>query len=606
MLKIFKNFKKKEWLLFSISIIFIASQVWLDLKLPDYMSEITKLVQTPGSEMKEILTAGGWMLLCALGSLVSSITVAGLASKIASNFSARVRFRLFDKVQSFSMEEINNFSTASLITRSTNDITQVQTFIVMGLQVLIKAPILAVWAILKIVGRNWQLSLVTATAVLILMIFVVVCIVLALPKFKKLQVLVDNLNRVSRESLSGISVTRAYNAEKYQENKFEKANEELTSVNLFTNRTLATLMPTITLIMSGVSLAIYWVGAILLQNSNMMGRMELFSDIIVFSSYSMQVIMAFMMLVIVFIMLPRATVSAKRINEVLDIIDVNKLSIYKNGELKESPIGVLGEVEFKNVSFKYPDADDYVIKNINFKANKGETVAFIGATGSGKSTLINLIPRFYDVTEGEVLVNGVNVKEYDQKVLRNKLGYVAQKVTLFEGTIESNISFGECEKSEITKNDVVYGVYAAQATEFVEKLDNQYEAHVSQGGKNFSGGQRQRLSIARAIARNPEILIFDDSFSALDYKTDSKLRKFLKKESIGTTTLIVAQRISSIKEADKIVVLEDGVMVGIGKHDELMKTCEVYKEIAYSQLSEDELAVAREVACSELSKEDYV
>lgn len=601
MLKIFKNFKKKEWLLFSISIIFIASQVWLDLKLPDYMSEITKLVQTPGSEMKEILTAGGWMLLCALGSLISSITVAGLASKIASNFSARVRFRLFDKVQSFSMEEINNFSTASLITRSTNDITQVQTFIVMGLQVLIKAPILAVWAILKIVGRNWQLSLVTATAVLILMIFVVVCIVLALPKFKKLQVLVDNLNRVSRESLSGISVTRAYNAEKYQENKFEKANEELTSVNLFTNRTLATLMPTITLIMSGVSLAIYWVGAILLQNSNMMGRMELFSDIIVFSSYSMQVIMAFMMLVIVFIMLPRATVSAKRINEVLD----TEVKI-KNGELKESPIGVLGEVEFKNVSFKYPDADDYVIKNINFKANKGETVAFIGATGSGKSTLINLIPRFYDVTEGEVLVNGVNIKEYDQKVLRNKLGYVAQKVTLFEGTIESNISFGECEKSEITKNDVVYGVYAAQATEFVEKLDNQYEAHVSQGGKNFSGGQRQRLSIARAIARNPEILIFDDSFSALDYKTDSKLRKFLKKESIGTTTLIVAQRISSIKEADKIVVLEDGVMVGIGKHDELMKTCEVYKEIAYSQLSEDELAVAREVACSELSKEDYV
>ena len=601
MLKIFKNFKKKEWLLFSISIIFIASQVWLDLKLPDYMSEITKLVQTPGSEMKEILTAGGWMLLCALGSLVSSITVAGLASKIASNFSARVRFRLFDKVQSFSMEEINNFSTASLITRSTNDITQVQTFIVMGLQVLIKAPILAVWAILKIVGRNWQLSLVTAAAVLILMIFVVACIVLALPKFKKLQVLVDNLNRVSRESLSGISVTRAYNAEKYQENKFEKANEELTSVNLFTNRTLATLMPTITLIMSGVSLAIYWVGAILLQNSNMMGRMELFSDIIVFSSYSMQVIMAFMMLVIVFIMLPRATVSAKRINEVLD----TEVKI-KNGELKESPIGVLGEVEFKNVSFKYPDADDYVIKNINFKANKGETVAFIGATGSGKSTLINLIPRFYDVTEGEVLVNGVNIKEYDQKVLRNKLGYVAQKVTLFEGTIESNISFGECEKSEITKNDVVYGVYAAQATEFVEKLDNQYEAHVSQGGKNFSGGQRQRLSIARAIARNPEILIFDDSFSALDYKTDSKLRKFLKKESIGTTTLIVAQRISSIKEADKIVVLEDGVMVGIGKHDELMKTCEVYKEIAYSQLSEDELAVAREVACSELSKEDYV
>ena len=601
MLKIFKNFKGKEWILLIISIAFVVSQVWLDLKLPDYMSEITQLVQTPGSEMSEILTSGGWMLLCALGSLVASIIVAALAAKIAANLSARLRFKMFDKVQSFSMEEINNYSTASLITRSTNDINQIQTFIVMGLQALIKAPILAVWAILKIVGRNWQLSLTVAGAVVLLMIIVGTCIVLALPKFTKLQKLTDNLNRVSRENLSGISVTRAYNAEKYQEDKFEVANNDLTKVNLFTNRVMAVLMPSITFIMSGVSLAIYWVGAVLIQNANITEKMGLFSDVIVFSSYAIQVIMAFMMLVMVFIIMPRATVAAKRINEVLE----TKITI-KNGTNTQSPIGVLGQVEFKNVSFKYPDADDYVIKNISFKANRGETIAFIGATGAGKSTLINLIPRFYDATEGEVLVDGVNVKEYDQKYLRNKLGYVSQKVTLFEGTVESNVAFGENGKSEITKNDVIYGVYAAQAAEFVENLDGEYDAHISQGGTNLSGGQKQRLSIARAIARYPEILIFDDSFSALDYKTDSKLRKFLKKESIGTTMLVVAQRISSIRDADKIIVLEDGQMVGIGKHDELMKTCNVYKEIAYSQLSKEELAVDMEAACSDISEEEVV
>ena len=601
MLKIFKNFKEKEWILLIISIVFVVSQVWLDLKLPDYMSEITQLVQTPGSEMSEILTSGGWMLLCALGSLVASIIVAALAAKIAANLSARLRFRMFDKVQSFSMEEINNFSTASLITRSTNDINQIQMFIVMGLQALVKAPILAVWAILKIVGRNWQLSLTVAGAVVVLLLIVGTCIALALPKFTQVQKLTDNLNRVSRENLSGISVTRAYNAEKYQEDKFEVANNDLTKVNLFTNRVMAVLMPSITFIMSGVSLAIYWVGAILIQNADITEKMEVFSDVIVFSSYAMQVIMAFMMLVMVFVLMPRATVSAKRINEVLDA----KVTI-KNGTNTQSPIGVLGEVEFKNVSFKYPDADDYVIKNITFKANRGETIAFIGATGSGKSTLINLIPRFYDATEGEVLVDGVNVREYDQKYLRNKLGYVSQKVTLFEGTVESNVAFGENGKSEITKNDVVYGVYAAQAAEFVENLEGEYDAHISQGGSNLSGGQKQRLSIARAIARYPEILIFDDSFSALDYKTDSKLRKFLKKESVGTTMLIVAQRISSIKEADKIIVLEAGQMVGIGKHDELMKTCNVYQEIAYSQLSKEELAEEMEVACSDISKEEVV
>ncbi len=590
MLKIFKNFKGKEWLLLSISVVFIVLQAWLDLRLPDYMSDITRLVQTQGSEMSEILTTGGWMLLCALGSLIASVIVAALAAKIASNFSATLRSKLYDKVQDFSMEEINNFSTASLITRSTNDVTQVQTFIVIGLQLLIKAPILAVWAVLKITGKNWELSLTTGIAVLILLIIVGICIAIALPRFAKLQKLTDNLNRIARENLSGISVTRAYNAERYQEDKFEEANSELTSVNLVANRVMATLLPSISFIMSGLTLAIYWVGAVLIQNADITSRMGLFSDVVVFSSYAMQVVMAFMMLVIVFILMPRASVAAKRINEVLD----TEIKI-KNGTTSQEIVSAVGEIEFKNVSFKYPDADDYVIKDISFKVNRGETVAFIGATGSGKSTLINLIPRFYDATEGEVLVNGMNVKEYDQKHLRNKLGYVPQKVTLFEGSIESNIAFGDNGRSKISKDDVVYGIYGAQATEFVERLDGQYEAHVSQGGNNFSGGQKQRLSIARAISRNPEVLIFDDSFSALDYKTDSKLRKFLKHESVGTTTIVVAQRISSIKEADKIIVLDNGLIVGMGKHDDLMKECNVYQEIAYSQLSKEELSTVKEV-----------
>ena len=590
MLKIFKNFKGKDWLLLSISVVFIVLQVWLDLRLPDYMSDITRLVQTQGSEMSEILTTGGWMLLCALGSLIASVIVAALAAKIASNFSATLRSKLYDKVQDFSMEEINNFSTASLITRSTNDVTQVQTFIVIGLQLLIKAPILAVWAVLKITGKNWELSLTTGIAVLILLIIVGICIAIALPRFAKLQKLTDNLNRIARENLSGISVTRAYNAERYQEDKFEEANSELTSVNLVANRVMATLLPSISFIMSGLTLAIYWVGAVLIQNADITSRMGLFSDVVVFSSYAMQVVMAFMMLVIVFILMPRASVAAKRINEVLD----TEIKI-KNGTTSQEIVSAVGEIEFKNVSFKYPDADDYVIKDISFKVNRGETVAFIGATGSGKSTLINLIPRFYDATEGEVLVNGMNVKEYDQNHLRNKLGYVPQKVTLFEGSIESNIAFGDNGRSKISKDDVVYGIYGAQATEFVERLDGQYEAHVSQGGNNFSGGQKQRLSIARAISRNPEVLIFDDSFSALDYKTDSKLRKFLKHESVGTTTIVVAQRISSIKEADKIIVLDNGLIVGMGKHDDLMKECNVYQEIAYSQLSKEELSTVKEV-----------
>ncbi|WP_150271498.1 ABC transporter ATP-binding protein [Paenibacillus tepidiphilus] len=583
MLNILKYLKPKEWALFGASLLFIVAQVWLDLELPGYMSKITRLVQTPGSEMSEIIAAGGWMLLCALGSLATSIIVAGIAAKIAANFSARLRSNLFNKVQSFSMEEINSFSTASLITRSTNDITQVQMLIVIGLQLLVKAPILAVWALLKITGKSWQWSLATGAAVGILILVVGICIVLVLPKFQKLQQLTDNLNRVARENLTGLRVIRAYNAEGYQEEKFGSANNILTSTNLFANNVLAVLMPSISLILSGLSLAIYWIGAALIQSADMTAKMDLFSDMIVFSSYAIQVVMAFMMLIMIFILLPRAHVSAKRINEVLD----TKPRL-ENGSLTASPGTVTGEVEFRNVSFKYPDAEDYVIKDISFTAKRGETVAFIGSTGCGKSTVVNLIPRFYDATSGEVLVDGVNVNRYEQSALRNKMGYVSQKAVLFGGTVTSNIAFGD--NGSDAAPEVVDAVYTSQASDFVEKMDGSYEAHIAQGGSNLSGGQKQRLSIARAIARRPEILIFDDSFSALDYKTDRKLRSELKKEARGTTMLIVAQRIGTIKDADKIIVLEAGRIAGMGTHDELMESCEVYQEIAYSQLSKEELA----------------
>ncbi|MNB67299.1 putative multidrug export ATP-binding/permease protein [compost metagenome] len=583
MVKILKYLNPKEWALFGVSILFVVAQVWLDLELPDYMSEITRLVQTPGSEMSEIISTGGWMLLCALGSLATSIVVAGIAARIAANFSSRLRSKLFDKVQSFSMEEINSFSTASLITRSTNDITQVQMLIVIGLQLLVKAPILAVWALLKITGRSWQWSLTTGIAVGVLILIVGVCVVLVLPKFQKLQQLTDNLNRVSRENLTGLRVIRAYNAEGYQEDKFGEANHELTRTNLFANSVLAVLMPSITMIMSGLSLAIYWVGASLIQAADMSAKMGLFSDMIVFSSYAIQVVMAFMMLIMIFILMPRAHVSAKRINEVLD----TKPSL-SNGSLTASPSKLAGEVEFRNVSFKYPDAEEYVLKDISFTAKKGETVAFIGSTGCGKSTVVNLIPRFYDATEGEVLVDGINVNQYEQGALRNKMGYVSQKAVLFGGTVTSNIAFGD-NGSDVSV-EVVDAVYTSQASDFVENMEGSYDAHIAQGGSNLSGGQKQRLSIARAIARRPEILIFDDSFSALDYKTDRKLRSELKKGARGTTMLIVAQRIGTIKDADKIIVLEDGIIAGMGTHEELMNTCGVYQEIAYSQLSKEELA----------------
>lgn len=585
MLRIFKNLTKKEIILACFSVLFVIAQVWLELKLPDYMREITSLITTEESVMSSILAAGGKMLLCAFGSLVVTVFVSMIASRIASNFSANIRGKLFDRVQSFSMEEIGRFSTASLITRSTNDVTQVQMLIVMGLSVMLRAPIMATMAILKIVDKSWQWTLSTGIAVLILLLVVIVCVCLALPKFKKLQELTDNVNRVTRENLTGINVVRAYNAESYQEEKFETVNKELTDTHWYTSKVMAFMMPCIMLVMNGLSLAVYWIGAILIDNAELYDKFSLFSDMVVFSSYAMQVVMSFMMLVMIFIMLPRASVAAKRILEVLE----TKPSIV-DGTRNSFPVMRQGEVEFRDVSFKYPDAEECVLEHISFQAKKGETVAFIGSTGCGKSTVVNLIPRFYDVTDGEVLVDGVNVKEYSQKDLHNKIGYVSQKAILFSGTIEDNIAYGDNGKTPATEEDVKMAVSVAHADEFVLKKDMGYKGYVSQGGSNFSGGQKQRLSIARAIARKPEIFIFDDSFSALDYKTDRLLRQSLREKCKDATKLIVAQRIGTIRDADRIIVLDDGQIAGMGTHDELMKTCEVYQQIAYSQLSKEELA----------------
>lgn len=582
MLKIFRYLKKKEWLMIAISMIFIVSQVWLDLKLPDYMSEITKLIQTEGSKISEVIAAGAKMLVCAVGSMLMAVIVGYFAAKIAAGFAQRLRLLMFKKVTDFSMEEINRFSTASLITRSTNDITQIQMFIAMGLQVMIKAPILAVWAICKILGKSWQWTAATGGAVAFLMLIIAIVIFFALPRFKVIQNLNDNLNRVTRENLTGIRVVRAYNAENYQQRKFEKANEELTENHLFTGRVMSIMSPSMTIIMSGISLAIYWIGAYLINKADMMDKINIFSDMVVFSSYAIQVIMAFTMLTMIFIMLPRAAVSANRLNEVLTtkpkIIDGNKI-----------PEGNEGTIEFRNVSFKYPDAAGYVLRNINFKAKKGDTVAFIGSTGSGKTTLVNLIPRFYDATEGEVLVDGINVKEYKLEELNNKLGYVPQKAVMFSGTVSSNVAYGENGTDGYTEQNIRQAVDIAQGTEFVEKMENQYEALIAQGGANISGGQKQRLAIARAVCRKPEIYIFDDSFSALDYKTDRILRSALKRETADVTSIIVAQRIGTIKDADQIIVLDNGEIAGAGTHSELLKNCEVYKEIALSQLSKEEL-----------------
>lgn len=585
MLKLLKKFRKTEWLLTCVAFVFIVLQVWMDLTIPDYMSEITTLVQTEGSAMGDILTAGGKMLGCALGSFAASVVTVICAARIASNFSSNLRDLLFRQVQSFTMGEIGKFSTASLITRSTNDVMQVQMLIVMGLQVLLKAPVTAIWAIGKIAGKSWQWTFSTGVAVVILLLIVGTCVLIAMPKFRSLQKMTDDINRITRENLTGLNVIRAYNAEDYQEKKFEEANRNLTATQLFANRTMAFMMPGIQLVMNGLSLAVYWIGAYLIEGAQAMEKLTIFSEMIVFSQYAMQVVMSFMMLVVILVIFPRAAVAARRINEVLDTQPG-----LKDGSLTHPDNGQKGEVEFRNVCFRYPDADGDVLSNISFKVHKGETVALIGATGCGKSTIINLIPRFYDATKGQVLVDGVDVKEYSQKALRDKIGYVSQKAILFSGTVRSNVAFGDNGRDGFPDSDIVDAVYTAQANDFVEKMTGSYDGFVAQGGANLSGGQKQRLSIARAVCRHPEIFIFDDSFSALDYKTDRKLRETLAKDCKDATKLIVAQRIGTIRDADRILVISDGKIVGMGTHDELMKNCETYQQIALSQLSKEELA----------------
>ena len=580
MIKLFRYLRKKDWLFVCISLCFIVFQVWLDLRLPDYMAEITRLIQTPDSALSSVVWAGMKMLACALLSMAAMFVVGYFVAQVAAGLSKRLREAVYDKVISFSMEEMGKFSTASLITRSTNDISQVQMVIAIGLQASVRAPIMAVWAITKIINKNLMWSAATGVAIAFLLVLIAVIFVLVVPGFQKMQTLTDNINRVARENLSGVRVVRAYNAEKYQEDKFAKANEELTSVNLFTQKMMTIMMPAMTLISSGLTLSIYWIGVYLIDKAELTEKIGLFSDMIVFSSYAMQVIMSFMMLTFTFIILPRAIVSSKRINEVLET--KNRIM---DGEGCENTQET-GTVEFRNVSFHYPDAADDMISDISFKANKGEMVAFIGATGSGKTTLINLIPRFYDATGGEVLVDGVNVKKYKLSELRKKIGYAPQKVLLFSGTVEENVCYGADTPDSERLNEALE---ISQAKEFVEKLTDNVKSKISQGAVNVSGGQKQRLSIARSLYNKPEILIFDDSFSALDYRTDKILRKELRERSKGSTSLIVAQRIGTIMEADLIIVLEEGRIVGQGKHKELLKSCPIYKEIAMSQLSEEEL-----------------
>lgn len=583
MFSLLKKMNRKQVIFILICVVFITLQVYLDLKLPDYMTSITILVQTKGSSMGDVLVEGLKMMACAFGSLISAFITGYFAAYVAASFGKNLRRDIFTKVESFGMEEIKKFSTSSLITRTTNDVTQVQMIIAIGLQIIVKAPIMATWAIIKIAGKGFEWSLATIITVLIILLLISIIIKIVLPRFKKIQTLTDNLNRVTRENLKGIRVVRAYNAEEYQEHKFKNANEELTNTHMFTQRMMSLMMPVLSLCSNGLTLAIYIIGAYLINGANFMDKINIFSNMVVFTSYAMQVIVAFMLLVVIFVLYPRSAVSAKRILEVLK----SKSSI-NDGTKTAGKKGMIGKVEFKNVSFKYPDAESYMLKDVTFTANKGETVAFIGSTGSGKSTLINLIPRFYDATSGEVLVDGVNVKDYKLENLYNKIGYVPQKAVMFTGTVNSNVSYGKSNK-KITNKDIKEAVNIAQAEEFVTKMDNKYDSSIAQGGTNISGGQKQRLAIARAIARKPEIYIFDDSFSALDYKTDATLRKELKKHTKDATTLIVAQRIGTVIYADKIVVLDEGKVVGIGTHKELLKNCSVYKEIALSQLSEEEL-----------------
>ena len=583
MFKLLKKLRKKDLLLILVCAGLIVFQVWLDLKLPDYMSEITQLVQTEGNTMAEILTAGGKMLLCAFGSLAAAVIVGFFVSYIAATFSKIIRKDIFEKVENFSEGEVKKFSTSSLITRTTNDVSQIEMLVAMGLQLIIKAPITAIWAVSKILGKSLTWSAVIGGGVLILLLTLTFLMIVVLPKFKIVQKLLDKINGITRENLTGIRVVRAFNAEDYQEKKFEEANSKLTKIQLFNQRTFGIMQPIMYLIMYFSTLAIYFIGAYMIDASLMSEKVGIFGDMVVFSSYGMQVIMSFLMLAMIFIMYPRAAISADRINEVLD----EDFAI-KDGSVTKSDPKLTGTVEFKDVSFKYPDADEYILKDITFKAEKGETIAFIGSTGSGKSTLINLIPRFYDVTDGEIIIDGVNVKDYKLEYLHNKIGYIPQKAVIFSGSVSENVAYGESDK-KITKDNVVKAIEVAQGKEFVESMPDKYDSYLAQRGTNISGGQKQRISIARAIARKPEIYIFDDSFSALDYKTDFTLRRELKKYTKDATTFIVAQRIGTIMNADKIIVLDKGTCVGMGTHEELLKNCDVYKEIALSQLSEEEL-----------------
>lgn len=580
MTKLLKEFNKKDYFLVLVCTLLIIFQVCLDLRLPDYMSEITKLVQTEGSKMSDILSQGGYMLLCALGSLISAFIVGYLTSYISATFSQKTRKALFSKVQSFSMEEIKKFKTSSLITRTTNDITNIQMFISMGLQMIIKAPITAVWAILKILGKNYRWSIATGVAVVVMLSVIGTLMLIVLPRFKIVQKLIDNINDKTRENLTGVRVIRAFNAEKYQEDRFEDANQKLTNTQMFNQRMMSIMSPTMYLIMNLLPLSIYIIGAGLINNAGMFDRLNLFSDMVVFSSYAMQVIMSFLMLAMIFVMYPRASVSVERIMEVID----TKTKITDGEFLGNTKL--MGEVEFKNVSFKYPDADEYILKNISFKAKKGDTLALIGSTGSGKSTIVNLIMRFYDATEGEILIDGKNIKEYKLDALYEKIGYVPQRAVMFNGSVKYNISYGD---KKVSEKDMKNAARIAQASEFIDKMPKGYDANVSSGGTNISGGQKQRLAIARAVAKDPEIFVFDDSFSALDYKTDYALRKELKKNAKDKTNIIVAQRIGTILNADEIIVLENGFVKGCGTHAELLKKCKVYKEIALSQLSKEEL-----------------
>lgn len=597
MAKIFRYITRRQWCYVGISLIFIIFQVWLDLKLPDYMSGITMLVQTEGSSMTDILIQGGYMLLCALGSMAASVVVGYFAAKVAAGLTRTLRAAVYDKIMEFSMEEMNRFSAASLLNRVTNDVTQIQNLVAMGMQAIVKAPILAVWAVIKISGKNWQWMTATAAAVMLLVIMLAVTLIFALPRFRRIQGLTDNLNRVTREQLTGIRVVRAYNAENYQEKKFAKANEELTKTNLIANRVMAVTSPGMTFINSALTLSVYWLGAYLIEAADMEKKLGIFSDMVVFSNYAMQIMMAFMMLNMIFVLLPRAQVSARRICQVLDTevhikdrdddVDEKIMASWQGREIIQTDAR-RGTVEFRHVSFCYPDAGGETLSDISFVAKQGETVAFIGATGSGKTTLMQLIPRFFDATDGEVLVDGIDVRNYSLKDLRSRIGYVPQKAILFSGTVFSNVAYGENGCRQINEEEARQAVSIAQAAEFVEGMDGAYGAFIAQGGSNVSGGQRQRLTIARAIARRPEILIFDDSFSALDYRTDWMLRKELKEKTSSITKLIVAQRIGTIRDADQILVLEHGKVVGRGTHAELMKNCLVYQEIAGSQFEEEE------------------